>query len=297
MKIKSIVILFSVLLLLPGIIVLRKPSSRYLLSSRFIGTVSSVTMEYRGGSYTLIKRDKDWFLEEGNVLFICKIGIVDAFLEKLYGLKIIETAGSSKEVWGDLGVAENNHHSTTLKNGNEAVKLFWGKKSAGGREIFIRTNDEESVYVTSFPGNTIYTDRWDWVNLKIIPFDIDTSAIISLVFYRDGQKYSIIRKDFWELMFSQGTARLDSGKINLLLERIKNLKGEAARLKKDGDEMLPAGSLIINLAGNTTLSLIFLKDKKDNYFAAEKDGVYLYRINRAERNAVLPGLKYLLDHF
>ena len=103
MKIKSIVILFSVLLLLPGIIVLRKPSSRYLLSSRFIGTVSSVTMEYRGGSYTLIKRDKDWFLEEGNVIFICKIGIVDAFLEKLYGLKIIETAGVPKRFGEILG--------------------------------------------------------------------------------------------------------------------------------------------------------------------------------------------------
>ncbi len=297
MKIKTIIIFSIIVVILPGIFVFKKSHTRSLLSASFISTVNTMTMENGSGSYTLIKQGRDWFLDEGATHFICRNGTVNAYLQKLAGLKIIETAGTSKAVWGDLGVADNDHHSTTLKNGKETVKLFWGKKSAGGEEVFVRKNREESVYVTTFPGAAIYADKWGWVNVKILPVAIDTTEIISLDFKKEGQDYSIIRKNYWELHSARGTARMDTRKMNLLLERIKNLKGEAVVLKTKKAEMMSAGTLIVHLAGDTALILNFLKDKKGSYFAAEESSGYLYRINTAERNGVLPDVKYLLDHF
>lgn len=297
MKYKIIIIFSIIAIILPGIFVLKKSYTRTLLSASLISTVKTITMEYGGGSYTLKKQGRDWFIEEGDTPFICRNKTVNAFLRKLAGLKMIETAGSSRAVWGDLGVDDNNRHSTTLKNDKEAVKLFWGKKTAGGEEVFVRKKGEESVYVTTFPGTAIYADKWDWVNLKILPVDSTTPEILSLDFKKEGQYYSIIRKNYWELHSALGTARMDTGKMNLLLERIKNLKGEAVALKKDEAEMLSAGMLILHLAGDTSLILKFLKDKKGSYFAEKERGVYLYRINTAEKNAVLPDVKYLLDHF
>ncbi len=293
-----VVLTAAVLLIIPGIFILKSPGDKPLIPKEIIIKADTLLMVTGENPYTFKKRGKTWSLETEDISSPCIEGYVESFLEKLSKLKILKTAGETKDVWGDLGVQDGSRITTTIFSRNSEIKLIWGKVFQGGSRIFVRRGNDETVYVTDFPGDYIYTDRWEWIDLSIFPKKINTDNIIAVLFDKNGDNYSIIRKSGWILRTKTGTANINSARTEALLKRISGLRGESLEPDKNCEVFISEGTVAVELSDGRKFTLDFCKPKEGLVLAKSnvKPG-YLFKISAAEMSSVFPDLKYILDNF
>ncbi len=288
----------AVFLVVPGIFLFKGPNDKPLVPEQFIKEADTIQMETGGRPYTLKRNGKTWILKTEGTSFACREGEVDLFIKNLSGLKILKIAGESKDVWADLGVQNGNGFTTTIINGNRKIELIWGKETEGGSRIFVRRENCETVYISDFPGDSIYADRWYWADLRILPQNINTDNVIAVKYSKNGMNYSIYRENGWILRTDVGTASINPVRTEALINRIAGFKGESARQEKSAEVLEGAGTVTVVLSGGKIFTLKFYKSEESVFFVGSnsKSG-YLFKTSAAEMKSIFPDLKFILDNY
>jgi len=295
---------FIILIVLAGLMVLYitvrfRNKSEYLFPEGLLATSQYIEIDDNSSQIRMKKKLGKWYIVYKQKEIPGDTYKIKNFIQVLGTCKIYQETGTAKDVWETLGVDRGNGVRINIKGKGWSKTIIVGNKVPGSSHVFLRINSSIKTFEVDSPGTEIYKKPFYWMDLRILPKRVTQEKILSLIFIKANQSYSLVREiqndqSIWMLKTSQWTAVLNTKRIAILLLSITNMKGNAV-IAENKDNGAFIGSLTVILDNKTKYVLTFYSGSDGEMYVNTPSLPFFFTITKADYSSVFPGPLELLN--